>query len=44
LAEEIGGQSAFKGTPEEHGCPGVFFLPTIEIMMTVAGAGKSGIG
>src|SRR5438445_5814378 len=36
LAEEIGGQSVFKGAPEEHGCPGVFLFPAIEIAMTVA--------
>src|SRR5437899_11546460 len=36
LAEEIGGQSAFKGAPEEHGCPGVFLFPAIQITMTVA--------
>src|SRR2546425_9042321 len=36
LAQEVGGQSAFKGAPEEHGCPGVFLFPAIEIAMTVA--------
>src|SRR5439155_544305 len=36
LPEKVGGQSPFKGTPEEHGCPGVFFLPAIQIAMTVA--------
>src|SRR5207245_11564191 len=36
LPQEIGSQSPFKGTPEEHGCPGVFLLPAIEIAMTVA--------
>jgi hypothetical protein len=36
LAEEIGVQSAFKGAPEEHGCPNVFLLPAIQITMTVA--------
>src|SRR5438034_9615825 len=36
LAEEVGGQSAFKGAPEEHGCPSIFLLPAIQITMTVA--------
>src|SRR5206468_4323040 len=36
LLQKEGGQSAFESTPEEHGCPGVFLLPTIEIAMTVA--------
>src|SRR5207237_6369311 len=36
LPEKVGGQSPFKGAPEEHGCPGVFFLPAIQITMTVA--------
>src|SRR5437879_8184681 len=36
LAQKEGGQSPFKGATEEHGCPGVFFLPAIEIAMTVA--------
>src|SRR2546426_8467650 len=36
LLQEIGSQSPFKGASEEHGCPGVFLLPTIEITMTVA--------
>src|SRR6266536_3614078 len=36
LAEEVGGQSTFEGTSEEHGCPGVFLLPAIQIAMTVA--------
>src|SRR5439155_27179457 len=36
LLEKEGGQSAFKGATKEHGCPGVFLLPAIEIAMTVA--------
>src|SRR5437868_14104354 len=36
LAEEIGGQSAFKGASEQHGGPGVFLFPAIDITMTVA--------
>jgi len=36
FAQKVGGQSAFKGAPEEHGCPAVFLLPAIEIAMTVA--------
>src|SRR5438552_18267885 len=36
LAQKEGGQSAFKGASEEHGCPAVLLLPTIEIAMTVA--------
>src|SRR5438309_6231119 len=35
LAQKEGGQSAFKGAPEEHGGPGVFLLPAIEITMTI---------
>src|SRR5205807_7769735 len=41
LPEKVGGQSPFKGATEEHGGPGVFFLPAIEIAMTVeSGAGQ----
>src|SRR2546428_6401999 len=36
LPQEIRSQSPFKGPPEEHGCPGVFLLPAIEITMAVA--------
>src|SRR5438105_9602932 len=36
LAQEIGGQRAFEGTPEEHGCTRVFLLPAIQITMAVA--------
>src|SRR5437763_12641028 len=36
LPQKEGGQSSFKGAPEEHGRPGVFLLPAIEIAMTVA--------
>src|SRR5436190_20313951 len=36
LAQEIGGQSALKGASEEHGCPGVFLLPTVERAMAVS--------
>src|SRR5207253_103172 len=36
LAEEEGGQSAFKGAAEEHGGPSIFLLPTIQITMTIA--------
>src|SRR5205807_7371383 len=36
LAQKEGRQSAFKGASEEHGCPGIFFFPAIEITMTVA--------
>src|SRR5439155_9713158 len=36
LPEKVGGQSPFKDASEEHGCPGVFLLPAIEIAMTVA--------
>src|SRR5207302_4049838 len=36
LPQKEGGQSAFKGAPEEHGGPDVFLLPAIEIAMTVA--------
>src|SRR5205814_2684643 len=36
LAQKNGGQSAFKSAPEEHGGPGVFLFPAIEIAMTVA--------
>src|SRR5205823_12692035 len=35
LPQEEGGQSPFKGVPEEHGGPGVCLLPTIKIAMTV---------
>src|SRR2546425_9458375 len=31
LAEEVGGQSTFKGAPEEHGCPSIFLFPAIQI-------------
>src|SRR5207245_10611571 len=36
LVEKEGGQSPFKDASEEHGCPGVFLFPAIEITMTVA--------
>src|SRR5205807_757357 len=36
LAQKEGGQSAFKGASEQHGCPAVLFLPAIEITMTIA--------
>src|SRR5205807_1994178 len=36
LAEKVGGQCAFKGAAEEHGCPRVFLLPAIQITMTIA--------
>src|SRR5438105_12349885 len=36
LVEKVGGQCAFKGAAEEHGCPRVFLLPAIQIAMTVA--------
>ena len=36
FAQKVGGQSAFKGAPEEHGCSGVFLLPAIEKAMSVA--------
>src|SRR6266536_2678257 len=36
LMEEIRAESAFKGAAEEHGCPAVLLLPTIEIAMTIA--------
>src|SRR5436305_1531803 len=36
LPQKVGGQSAFKGGSEEHGGPGVFLFPAIEITMAVA--------
>src|SRR5206468_18921 len=36
LAEKVGAQSPFKGAAEEHGCPGIFLFPAIDITMTVA--------
>src|SRR5438876_20226 len=36
LAQEVGGQSAFKGPPEEHGGPSIFLLRAIQITMTIA--------
>src|SRR5437867_1711325 len=36
LVEKVGGQSPLKGATEEHGCPGVLLLPSIQITMTVA--------
>src|SRR5207247_11067581 len=44
LPQEEGGQSPFKGATGEHGGPGVFFLPTIKIEMTVRGRGRQGLG
>ena len=36
LPQKVGGHSAFEGASEEHGGPGVFLLPTIQITMAVA--------
>src|SRR5207245_7457445 len=36
LPKKEGGQSAFKGASEQHGCPAVLFLPAIQITMTIA--------
>jgi hypothetical protein len=36
LAQKEGGQSAFESASEEHGCPGIFLLPAIQITMTAA--------
>src|SRR2546426_10145431 len=41
FAEEVGSQGAFEGSPEEHGGPGVFLLPAVEVAITIAaGAGQ----
>src|SRR5207249_7610766 len=41
FVEEVGSQGAFEGSPEEHGGPGVFLLPAVEVAITIAaGAGQ----
>src|SRR5208337_1616518 len=36
FSSEVGPQSQFEGTAEEHRCPGVFLLPAVEIAMAIA--------
>src|SRR5207249_11030676 len=43
FVQKVGGQSAFKGASEEHGCPAVFLLPAIEIAVTVASRAGQGL-
>src|SRR6267378_4296024 len=41
LLAKVGTQSFFKAATEDHRCPGLFFLPAIQITVTVAaGAAK----
>src|SRR6266852_7274442 len=41
FVEEVGSQGPLEGSPEEHGGPGVFLLPAVEVAITIAtGAGQ----
>src|SRR5579872_3234687 len=35
-AQKVGSDGTFKGPPEKHGGPRIFFLPAIEITMSIA--------
>src|SRR5579863_1051853 len=36
LAQKVGSDGTLKGPPEKHGGPRIFFLPAIEIAMSIA--------
>ena|SRR5215472_8449141 len=35
LPAEIGGQGLFEAPPKQHGCPGIFLLPALQVAMPV---------